>query len=145
MTLNEKLTKNQKLRGLKLRGLTWNQINNPYFIYKNDQRKKIDTFNDFETKTPTHMDATHAISKSERNFQNRFPRELDENFDTPRISLMNWISFNFMKRKNAYPKKLLQFLIPEFSLGIWFWKMRQPSGRGKLRAWQSRGMANLRN
>ena len=89
MVLNEKLTKNKKLRGLKLRGLTRNQINNPYFIYKNNQRKKIDTFNDFENITPTHMDATNAISKSERNFQNRFPRELDENFDTPRISLMN--------------------------------------------------------
>ena len=64
-------------------------MNNPDSIYKNDQRKKIHTFKDYENKKPTHMDATHAISKSERNFQNRFPRELDENFDTPRISLMN--------------------------------------------------------
>ena len=64
-------------------------MNNPDSIYKNDQRKKIHTFKDYENKKPTHKDATHAISKSERNFQNRFPRELDENFDTPRISLMN--------------------------------------------------------
>ena len=62
------------------------------------------------------MDATHAISKSERNFHNRFPRELDENFDPPRISLMNWIRSNFLERKNAYTKKLFRFLIPEFSL-----------------------------
>ena len=90
----------------------WNQINNPNFIYKNDQRKKIDTFKDFENKTPTHMDATHAISKSERNFQNRFPRELDENFDTPRISLMNGISSNFIKRKKRLHKKVISTFNP---------------------------------
>ena len=58
------------------------------------------------------------------NFQNRFPRELDEDFDTLRISWMNWISSNFMQRKkNAYTKKLFRFLIPEFSLLIHIWKV----------------------
>ena len=33
-------------------------------MYENDQRKKIDTLGDFDNKTPTHMAATHAISKS---------------------------------------------------------------------------------
>ena len=84
--------------------MTWNQINNPYFIYKNDQRKKIDTFNDFENKKPTHMNASYAISRSERNFPNRFPGELDEDFDTLRISWMNWISSNFMQSKKRLHK-----------------------------------------
>ena len=33
MVLNEKRTKNWKLRGLKLRGLSQNQINSPYFLH----------------------------------------------------------------------------------------------------------------
>ena len=41
MVLNEKLTKNWKSRGLKLRGFTWNQTNTPYSIYKVDQDKKL--------------------------------------------------------------------------------------------------------
>ena len=78
MVLNEKLAKNLKLRGLKLRGLMRNQLNTPRFRYENDQRKN---------KIPTHMAATHAISKSKRNFQNRIPSELDKNFYIPRISM----------------------------------------------------------
>ena len=39
-------------------------------MHENDQRKKIDTLGDFDNKTPTHMAATQAFSKSERNFQN---------------------------------------------------------------------------
>ena len=37
-------------------------------MYENDQLKKIDTLGDFDNKTPTHMAATHAISKSKRIF-----------------------------------------------------------------------------
>ena len=44
-------------------------------MHENDQGKKIDILGDFDNKTPTHMAATHAISKSKRNFQNRIPRE----------------------------------------------------------------------
>ena len=97
---NEKPTKNWKLRGLKLRGLIWNQISTPNFTYENDQRKKIYTLGDFEKKTPTHMAATHAISKSERNFQNRIPSELDKNFYISRISMTHWISYHFLMYKN---------------------------------------------
>ena len=79
MGLNEKLAKNSKLRGFKLRGLTRNQLSTPSFMYENDQHNKIDTLGDFDNKTPTHMAATHAISKSQRNFQNRIPRESDKN------------------------------------------------------------------
>ena len=61
---NEKPTKNWKLRGLKLRGLRWNQISTPHFRYENDQRNKINIFGDFENKTPTHLRAAHAISKN---------------------------------------------------------------------------------
>ena len=38
------------------------------FIYENDQRKKIGTLGDFDNKTPTHMAATHAISKYKLDF-----------------------------------------------------------------------------
>jgi len=68
MVLNEKPTKNWKLRGLKLRGLRRNQISTANLIYQNDQRKKVITLDDFQNKTPTHTAATHAISKSEQNF-----------------------------------------------------------------------------
>ena len=69
-------------------------------MYENDQRKKIDTSSDFGNITPTHMAATHAISKSKRNFQNRIPSELDKNFYIPRISMTHWISYNFLIDKN---------------------------------------------
>ena len=36
---------------------------------------------DFENEIPKHMGATHAISKSERNFRNHFPKELDQKLD----------------------------------------------------------------
>ena len=45
-------------------------------MYENDRRKKLNALGDFENKTPTHMDETHAISNSERNFQIRIPREI---------------------------------------------------------------------
>ena len=112
MVLNEKPTKNQKLRGLKLRGLMWNQISTPDFAYQNDQRNKIYTLGDFEKKTPTHMVATHAISKSQQNFQNRIPRELDKNFYIPRISMIYWISSNFLKLKNRPQKKVISIPNP---------------------------------
>ena len=89
MVLYEKLTENWKLRGLKLRGLRQNQISKTNFRYENDQCIKINTLGGFEIETPTHMSTTHAISKYQRNFQNRFPRELDQNFDTPRISMLH--------------------------------------------------------
>ena len=97
-----------------MRGLTWNQLNNPNFIYKNDQRKKIDTFKDFENKTPTRMDSTYAISKSERNFQNRFPRELDENFDTLESAWWTESVPILWKEKKRLRKKV----IPIFNPGI---------------------------
>ena len=89
MVLNEKLTKNKELRGLKLRGFRRNQITNAYFIYQKGQHNKVNSLEDFENKTPTQMDATHAITKSNRDFQNRIPKELDENFDIPRMSVIN--------------------------------------------------------
>ena len=44
---------------------------------------------DFWRETPTHMDATHTISKIRGKFQDRILRELDRNFDIPIISLIN--------------------------------------------------------
>ena len=73
MVLNEKPTKNWKLRGLELRGLGQNQIRTPHSIYENDHRNKINILRDFENEAPTHMSATHAISKIEQKSQNRIP------------------------------------------------------------------------
>ena len=57
-----------KITGVKIAWVEPKSIKSPSFMYENDQRKKIDTLGDFDNKTPTHMAATHAISKSERNF-----------------------------------------------------------------------------
>ena len=58
------------------------------------------------------MVATHAISKSQQNFQNRIPRELDKNFYIPRISMIYWISSNFLKLKNRPQKKVISIPNP---------------------------------
>ena len=89
MVSNEKLTKNRKLRGLKLRGLRLNQMSIPYFIYQIDHGDEVDTIGDFENETPTHMSATHAIPKIELKYRNRIPRELNQKFCTPRISIIH--------------------------------------------------------
>ena len=89
MVSNEKLTKNRKLRGLKLRGFRLNQMSIPYFIYQIDHGDEVDTIGDFENETPTHMSATHAISKIEQKSQNRTPRELDQKFGIPRIGMIH--------------------------------------------------------
>ena len=84
---NKKPPKNLRVWGLKLRGLTQNPIITLDYIYQNDQRKKLCRLDDFENETPTHMGATHAISKLKQKFQNRIPRELDQNFYIPRITM----------------------------------------------------------
>ena len=71
-----------------MRGLSQNQISTPYFIYENDHRNKINIFGDFENEITTHMGAAHAISKVGQNFQNRTPRELNQIFNIPRISVI---------------------------------------------------------
>ena len=116
---------------MKLRGLMWNQISTPDFAYQNDQRNKIYTLGDFEKKTPTHMVATHAISKSQQNFQNRIPRELDKNFYIPRISMIYWISSNFLKLKNRPQKKVISIpnpgIQPNYTRNKLDWKTHRPS------------------
>ena len=85
MISNLKLTKNRKLRGLKLRGLRRNQISTPYSIYQIDQRNEVNTISDFENETPAHISPTHAISKIEQKSQNQIPRELNQKFGVSRI------------------------------------------------------------
>ena len=63
MVLHEKPTKNLKLRGLKLRGLTQNQVSTPNYIYQNDQHKKIYSFG--YTPTPTQFQNFGKILKIE--------------------------------------------------------------------------------
>ena len=61
----------------------------PYFINQIDHCDKVDTMGDFENETPTHMSATHAISKIKQKSQNRTPRELDQKFGMPRIGMIH--------------------------------------------------------
>ena len=84
---NKKPPKTYTFWGLKLRGLTQTQIITLEYICQNDPRTKLYKLGDFENETPTHMDATHATSKLRHKFQNRIPRELDQNFGIPRISM----------------------------------------------------------
>ena len=58
------------------------------------------------------MDATHAISKSERDFQNRIPRELDKKFDIPRFVVIHWITSNIQIFKIRLYKKVMAILSP---------------------------------
>ena len=82
--------------GFEWKTVTWNQMNTPYFIYEIDQRKKLNTLGDFENQTPKHIDATHAFSKILQNFQNRIPRELNQNLYISRIGINHWFSSNFL-------------------------------------------------
>ena len=93
----DKPVKKWILRGWKLRGLTWNRINTLSFIYENDQRNKINIFSDSESVTPTHIGAAHTFSKIRRKFQNRNPKESDQNIDFSRISIIHWSNSNFSK------------------------------------------------
>ena len=58
------------------------------------------------------MSATHTNSKLKQKFQNRIPREWDQNFYIPGISMNNWIIFRFLKYKNRSHKKVISILIP---------------------------------
>ena len=58
-------------------------------MYQNDQHKKIYLQGDFGNKTPTHMGAAHAISIVEQNLLYRTPRELNQSFYIPRISMIH--------------------------------------------------------
>ena len=89
MVSNEKLTKKWKLWGLKLRGLSRNQIISANLIYQNFQRNKVNILGDFEIETLTHISATHAISKIRLKFQNRIPRDLDQKLDILRIRMIH--------------------------------------------------------
>ena len=64
----EKEPKKWILRGLKLRGLRKNQISDPNFKCENNQHNKTCVRSDFGSELPTHLGATHAISKIEQKF-----------------------------------------------------------------------------
>ena len=59
------------------------------FIYQNYQHNKVNILRDFANETPMHSSASHAFSKIRGKFQNRDPRELIQNFDIPRISMIH--------------------------------------------------------
>ena len=60
-------------------------------MYDNDRRKKLNTLGDFDIKTAL------VISNSERNYQIRIPREFDQTFYIPRISVIYCVSSNNRK------------------------------------------------
>ena len=66
-------------------------------MYDNDRRKKLNTLGDFDIKTRTYMGAALVISNSERNYQIRIPREFDQTFYIPRISVIYCVSSNNRK------------------------------------------------
>ena len=74
------------LRGCKLRGFDQNQVNHSQLFSQNVRNIELSSLANFNLKPPTHIDATHAISKFGENFQNRIPKELDQNFYIPGIS-----------------------------------------------------------
>ena len=74
-------------------------------MYENDHRNKINILRDFENETPTHMSATHAISKIEQKSQNRILRELDQKFGIPRIVTIYWVSSTFFLNKKSLTEK----------------------------------------
>ena len=80
-------------------------MNIPYFIYQIDHGDEVDTIGDFEDETPTHMSATHAISKIEQKSQNRIPRELDQKFGIFRIVTIYWVPFTFFGNKKSLKEK----------------------------------------
>ena len=112
MVLNEKPTKKWKLRGLKLRGLRQNQISTLIFAHENDRRNKVYKLSGFRDETPKHICPAHAISKIEKKFQNRTPKESDQNFDIPGISVIQWMSSKFLKKKNRPHKKVMTISYP---------------------------------
>ena len=60
---------------------------------------------DLENETPTHMSATHAISKIEQKSQNLIPRELGQKFGIPRIVTIYWVNSKFFGNKKSLTEK----------------------------------------
>ena len=63
----------------------------------NEQRQKFEILGNFEFKTSTEIDTTHAISNSKQNFQFRIPRVWDQTFYIPGFSIDHLISSNLWK------------------------------------------------
>ena len=66
--LYQKLFENGILRGLKLRGLTQNQINLHLKVSQNHRTIRISNEAHFHKKTPTHICVTYAIENFYQNF-----------------------------------------------------------------------------
>ena len=67
---------------------------------------------DFKNQKLTHIGATHAFSKIREIFQNRIPRELNQKFYIPRVSMIHWIFSNFLEQKTRPYKKVMPILNP---------------------------------
>ena len=74
IVLCKKLLEKWILRGLKLRRFDQNQVNHDKRLYQNVENTEVMQSANFNLKPPTHIDATHAISKFDQNFQNWISR-----------------------------------------------------------------------
>ena len=61
----EKTTQKMDFTGVEILCVDINQMNAPYFIYEIDQRKKLNTFGEFENQTPTQNFAKFLKSNSQ--------------------------------------------------------------------------------
>ena len=84
------------LRWRKMRRFSQNQVKHGNQQFQNVHNSKISLVFDFNSKTLTHMDATHAISKLKQKIRNRNPRESRQNFYIPRISKSYLFIFTFL-------------------------------------------------
>ena len=87
-------------------------MNTPYSMYEIDQRKKLITLSDFENQNPRILWPPTLFHDLSEIFKNRFPRELDQNFDILRISMIHWIRYNFLKYINRPRKKVKSIFNP---------------------------------
>ena len=74
--------------GVKIAWVDVKSYEYPLFYTLNWQRKKLNILGDFENQTPTHIDATHAISKILQNFQNRNSQEFNRSLYISRIGII---------------------------------------------------------
>ena len=114
----EKLFEKWILRGLKLRGLIWNQISTPNYVYQNDHRNKTYKRVILRIKRsriwaqPTQFQNQSEISKNE------FPGNWTKSWISPESAWFTDSFSIFENKKIAHRKKLWRFLLPKFDLTI---------------------------
>ena len=103
----KKLLQNRVLRGLEMRRFSQNKVyhGNLYYYVKIRNSKISQIFN-FNWNTPTQIHANYAFSNLDQKFWIRIPRDLNQDFDIPRISKSYWFIFTFLKVKIRLSRKV---------------------------------------